>query len=73
MSPEVAHRVSSSQRFNSGAIGGIADILRSPVSHPGDVNDPICDISAQFLLSCTAAFFRNGVIMCGPEPEEEAP
>jgi len=27
--------------------------------------DPICDISAQFLLLCTAAFFPNGVVMWG--------
>ena len=25
------------------------------------IHDPICDISAQFLRRCTAAFFRNGV------------
>jgi len=29
---------------------------------------PICDISTQFLLWCTAAFFRNGVVMCGLKP-----
>jgi hypothetical protein len=25
------------------------------------------------LLWCTAAFLRNGVVMCGPEPEEGCP
>ena len=38
--PVLAHRVSSPQRINSGAIGGIADMPRSLVAHPGDANDP---------------------------------
>jgi hypothetical protein len=42
----MAHRVSSPQRINSDAIGGIADMPRSPVTHPGDANDPNADISS---------------------------
>src|SRR4051794_12800527 len=38
MSPEVAHRVNSPRRINSVAIGGIADMPRSPVAPPGDAN-----------------------------------
>jgi hypothetical protein len=30
----------SPQRINSDAIGGIADMPRSPGAHPGDANDP---------------------------------
>src|SRR5262245_7356427 len=35
----LAHRVSSSQRIKSVAIGGIADMPRCPVADLGDVND----------------------------------
>jgi hypothetical protein len=35
----VAHCVSSPQRINSGAIGGVADMPRS-LWHPGDANKP---------------------------------
>ena len=38
--------------------------------HQFGAPDPICDISAQFLLWCTEASFRNRVIMCGPKFEE---
>jgi hypothetical protein len=36
----LAHRVSSPQRMNSGAIGGIADMPRSPAAHLGAQMDP---------------------------------
>jgi hypothetical protein len=49
----MAHRVSSSQRINSGAIGGIADMARIHVAHPGDANDQLGH-EWPLLLRCTA-------------------
>src|SRR5262249_36611299 len=36
----MAHRVSSPRRVDSVAIGGIADMQRSPAAAPSDANDP---------------------------------
>src|SRR6478672_1356846 len=36
-------------------------------------SDPICDIIARFLLLCTAAFLRNGMVICGPDLREGRP
>jgi hypothetical protein len=53
---------------STSAFGGRAVVQRTSLQRPGF--HPICDIIAQFLLWCTAAFFRNGVVMSGFKPEE---
>jgi hypothetical protein len=40
--PSLAHRVSPPQRINSGALGGMADMPRRPVAHPGGANGREC-------------------------------